>query len=360
MNQQHTHTAQTNTNCRTAIVILNWNGQKLLQEFLPQVIENTPAEIGKIIVADNASTDDSIQFIERNYPSVGIIRLEKNYGFAGGYNRAIAQINHEYTVLLNSDATPLASWLQPLVTLMDSDSNIAACVPKIKDYRNPTLFEYAGAAGGMIDCMGYPFCRGRIMNSLEHDNGQYDSSIPVFWASGAALMVRTKQYIECGGLDEEFFAHMEEIDLCWRLKNRGFHIMQQPASEVYHLGGGTLSQQNSRKTYLNFRNNLFMMVKNDYSRFWIPRLLSRMILDGVAALHFIAKREFGFFGAVVKAHIHFHKKAVHYYRKRKNLRPLAKAIHHPEMYPYSIVWHYFIRKKRLFSDLEYYRNIGRK
>ncbi len=345
-----------NDGCRTAVVVLNWNGRKLLEEFLPAVVENTPSSIADVVVADNASSDDSIEYLKKCFPSVKTVVLDSNYGFAGGYNRVLAQLDYEYCVLLNSDAAPAPGWLEPLIGFMDLHPDAACCVPKIKDYRNKERFEYAGAGGGFIDKFGYPFCRGRIMDNLEVDKGQYNSVLSLFWGSGAALMVRTKLYNQSGGLDNDFFAHMEEIDLCWRLKNRGYNIYQIPQSEVYHLGGGTLSQHNERKTYLNFRNNLFMIIKNDYSKFWWFKLFMRMVLDGVAALHFLAKREFHFFGAVVKAHLHFHANAPAYYKKRRALKPLAIVLHHPEIFPRSIVWSYFIRKRRTFNQLKYYKN----
>ncbi len=336
---------------KTAVVILNWNGRKLLEEFLPQVIQNTSTQLCDIIVADNASTDDSIHYLTTHYPTIGIIQLDRNYGFAGGYNHALAKINHQFVVLLNSDVAPAPNWLEPLVLFMDSHPRAAACVPKIKDYRRPQYFEYAGAAGGMMDWLGYPFCRGRIMNVLEEDKGQYDTIIPVLWGSGAALLVRNILYKSEGGLDEDFFAHMEEIDLCWRLKNNGYDIFQIPDSTIYHLGGGTLNQQNHHKTYLNFRNNLFMMIKNLTTPWWPLLLFIRMILDGIAALHFMAKGEFRFFTAVVKAHIHFYGGIAQYTRKRKLLQPMVRVKYHPEIYPNSIVWRFFIGKKRTYNQL---------
>ena len=340
-----------NNSVTTAVVILNWNGRALLEEFMPKVVKNTPLHLADIIVADNASSDDSTDFLRNNYPEVGIIQLDENYGFAGGYNRALAQLSHQYVVLLNSDVAPAPNWLEPLIQFMENHPQAAACVPKIKDYRSPQYFEYAGAAGGMIDWLGYPFCRGRIMNVLEQDRGQYDTTESIFWGSGAALMVRNQLYQEVGGLDEDFFAHMEEIDLCWRLKNRGYGIFQIPESTIYHLGGGTLSQQNHRKTYLNFRNNLFMMVKNLPTRWWPLILMIRLKLDGVAALHFVAKGEFKFFGAVVKAHIHFYREVNKFIKKRKMLQPMIRVKEHPEIYPKSIIWSFFIQKKRTFSQL---------
>lgn len=335
----------------TAVVILNWNGRRLLGEYLPDVLLHTPLYQADIIVADNASTDDSIDYLKKNFPQVGIIRLEKNYGFAGGYNRAIAQLPHQYVVLLNSDVAPSVDWLTPLIMFMENHPKVAAVAPKIKDYRNPTHFEYAGAAGGFIDFLGYPYCRGRIMNILEKDNGQYDTEKSVFWASGAALMVRNRLYREAGGLDEDFFAHMEEIDLCWRLKNRGWLIYNIPASTVYHLGGGTLSQQSSHKTYLNFRNNLLMLLKNTQTPWWHTLIFFRMILDGVAAVHYLAKGEGRNVVAVLKAHIHFYKLAPRFMRKRTQQNQHVKVKHHVEIYHKSIIWSFFATKKHTYDQL---------
>jgi GT2 family glycosyltransferase len=337
---------------KIAVVILNWNGEKLLKTFLPEVVRNSGLEGAVVYVADNNSSDGSVDYIKNNFPAVRLVLLDKNYGFAGGYNKALKQIDAEYFLLLNSDVAPGKDWLPPLVDMMDANTNVAACAPKIKSYKEPEFFEYAGAAGGFIDKYGFPYCRGRLFDVLEKDEGQYNDPMPVFWGSGAALLIRSDIYLACGGLDEDFFAHMEEIDLCWRVKNRGYEIMSVPQSEVFHLGGGTLHQQNSHKTYLNFRNNLFMLVKNLPRKRFKRRLLFRMILDGVAAAHFLLKGEFGFFGAVAKAHYSFYRSRGKMMKKRKALVPLIKKYQHDEIFNGSLVWNFFFKKQRTFDELK--------
>jgi len=339
---------------KTAVVILNWNGQKLLEKFLPIVIKNSQVEGVEIIVADNASSDSSIEFLEKNYPTIPIVKLDKNYGFAGGYNRALEKIKADYYLLLNSDIAPEPNWLPPLITAMEKDQNLGACMPKIRAFHTPEQFEYAGAAGGFIDLFGYPFCRGRILNSIEEDNGQYQDTLPVFWASGAALMIRAELYHSTGGLDESFFAHMEEIDLCWRIKNMNYEIVALPQSEVLHIGGATLSQQNAKKTYLNFRNNLIMMVKNLSGSKLFPILFSRMILDGIAGLHFLAKGEFDHFKAVLNAHFSFYRAIPKTIKKRTQLASSRTKIKHKEIYPQSIIWAFYFKRLRKFSELKHF------
>jgi GT2 family glycosyltransferase len=336
---------------KVAIVILNWNGLELLRTFLPRVVEYSREDGVDIYVADNASNDQSIAYVQKEFPSVKTVILDKNYGFAGGYNRALKQIEAHYYLLLNSDVAPGKNWIPPLIRIMDENPDVAACMPAIKDFNQPQQYEYAGAAGGFIDHYGYPFCRGRLMDVLEEDKGQYNKAIPVFWASGAALMVRSELFHSNDGLDEDFFAHMEEIDFCWRLKNQGWIIMAEPASEVYHVGGGTLHQQHARKTYLNFRNNLFMLVKNLPAKRLLPTLFIRMVLDGIAAFHFISKGEWRFFTAVLKAHFSFYRQLPAFLRKRRELALKVTHINHPEMYTGSLVWQYFIRGKKFFSSL---------
>ncbi|MCB0509691.1 MAG: glycosyltransferase family 2 protein, partial [Bacteroidetes bacterium] len=247
---------------RVAIVILNWNGKHWLEKFLASVLTYSDPSFCDVIVADNASTDNSLEFLKENFPDVQTIVFEKNHGFTGGYNRALKSLEHEYFVLLNSDIEVSKNWIEPIIRLMDGDKLIAACQPKILDYNKRDYFEYAGASGGYIDFLGYPFCRGRIFDALEKDEGQYDDAKRVFWASGACLFVRSEVYKKLGGLDEYFFAHMEEIDLCWRMQNEGYHVWVEPLSKVYHVGGGTLQSDSPKKTYLNFRNNLFLILKN--------------------------------------------------------------------------------------------------
>lgn len=307
---------------RAAVIILNWNGAELLQKYLPQVIANTSKQVGEccvdIVVADNASTDASLEVLANQFGDIAVVRLDANYGFTGGYNRAVAQVNADYVVLLNSDVAPREGWIEPLIELMENDPTVAVCAPKILDDKRRTHFEYAGAAGGRLDILGYPFCRGRVMNNIEADNGQYDDDADCLWVSGAALMIRRELYME-SLLDGDFFAHMEEIDLCWRLRNRGFRIVACGKSAVYHLGGATLDASNPRKTYLNFRNNLIMMVKNYNSRLWPLVLLLRLLMDGVAGLMYLAQGKPRFVGAIIKAHWHFFASLRTALRKRKAL-----------------------------------------
>ncbi len=337
---------------KVAVVILNWNGEKLLDEFLSVVIANSQVEGVEIIVADNASTDASIQLLKAKYSSVCIIELDENYGFTGGYNRALKQVKAEYFILLNSDVAPGSNWLPPLIKEMDAYPKTAICVPKIKSYRQPTHFEYAGAAGGYIDKYGFPFCKGRIFNHIEEDKGQYNQSASIFWASGAALMIRSKLFFESGGLDEDFFAHMEEIDLCWRLKNQGWDVKYIAKSEVFHLGGATLDYQNPRKVYLNFRNNLFLLVKNLGKNKLLLKLAQRMIFDGIAAIKFLVSGELQSFMSVIKAHLSFYRQFGKMYRKRLAYLKQVKITRHNEIYAKSIVVQFFIKDKTKFNELE--------
>lgn len=337
---------------KVAVVILNWNGEKLLDEFLPVVIANSQVEGVQIVVADNASADASIQVLKTQYPSVKIIALDKNYGFTGGYNRALRQVKAEHFILLNSDVAPGKDWLPPLIKEMDAYPKTAICVPKIKSYRQPTHFEYAGAAGGYIDKYGFPFCKGRIFNHIEEDKGQYDQSGSIFWASGAAMMIRSELFFGSGGLDEDFFAHMEEIDLCWRLKNRGWDVKYIANSEVFHLGGATLDYHNPRKVYLNFRNNLFLLVKNIGKNKLLLKLTQRMILDGIAALKFLVSGEIKNFISVFNAHLHFYGMFGKMYRKRLAYLKQVQISRHKEIYTKSIVFQFFIKNKTKYSELE--------
>jgi GT2 family glycosyltransferase len=290
---------------KVAVVILNWNGRFFLETFLPSVVKYSINE-ARIIVADNNSTDDSLIFLKENYPEIEIIINKHNYGFAKGYNEALKHVEAEYFVLLNSDVEVTENWITPIISLMDKDKNIAACQPKIKDYNNQEYFEYAGAAGGFIDYLGYPLCRGRVFNHLEEDLGQYNDETEIFWATGACLFVRAEYYNQIKGLDNHFFAHMEEIDLCWRLKNIGYKIMYSPYSTVYHVGGGTLNKINPRKTYLNFRNNLFLLHKNlpKNRRVWI--IFLRLMLDGLAGIKLLLEGKPKHTLAIIKAHFKFY------------------------------------------------------
>lgn len=306
-----------------AVIILNWNGASLLKRYLPAVISNTAQRVAdirvEIIVADNASTDESLDIMKSDFPEVTVITLDKNYGFTGGYNRAIAAVNHDYVLLLNSDVAPSEGWLEPLVSLMENDPTIAISAPKILDDKDHSLFEYAGAAGGLLDIFGYPFCRGRVMNRIEADHGQYDDNADCLWVSGAALLIRRALYIDNGGLDEDFFAHMEEIDLCWRLKNMGHRVVACGESSVFHLGGATLSSANPHKTYLNFRNNLIMMTKNYNTWWWGFVIFGRLLLDGAAGAMYIMQGKPRFVTAIVKAHWHYFGTLGSSLRKRREL-----------------------------------------
>lgn len=333
---------------KVSVVILNWNGEEMLRRFLPSVLSYSQGESIEICVADNASTDNSCLLVEKEFPSVRLIRLDDNYGFAEGYNRALEQVDAEYVVLLNSDVEVAKNWLSVMVDYMDAHQEVAACQPKVLSHRNKLQFEYAGAAGGFIDKYGYPFCRGRIFDIVEDDKGQYDVSSPVFWATGAALMIRLAVYREVGGLDGRFFAHMEEIDLCWRLRSRGYDIVCLPHAEVYHVGGATLKKENPRKTFLNFRNNLLMLYKNlpDSELGSVMRM--RKLLDYAAALSFMMKGDMKNFCAVLQAR-----------REYKRLRPqfdsdrrenLGKAVltEIPERCRYSILWQSKVRGKKQY------------
>lgn len=288
-----------------AVIILNWNGKKLLKRFLPSIVEHTPDAIADIYVADNGSSDESSAYLQEHFQSVKVIEFPENYGYAEGYNRAINATDYEYTVLLNSDVEVNNDWLTPLYNFMKATPEAGACQPKILSCIYPDRFEYAGAAGGYLDRFGYPYCRGRIMSRVENDCGQYDDTIQVFWASGAALMVRTEAYLAVGGLDPAFFAHMEEIDLCWRMQLKGYRIYAVGSSAVYHLGGGSLPISNPKKTYLNFRNNLLMLHKNLPIEKRNRRLFIRRIIDSMAWVKFILTFDFANASAVIKAHRDF-------------------------------------------------------
>jgi GT2 family glycosyltransferase len=327
-----------------AIVILNWNGKHFLQQFLPNVIAHSKG--ADIVVADNGSTDDSVSFLQSNFPSVRIIPFDKNYGFTGGYNKALQQVQADYYVLLNSDVEVTANWITPIINMMEANKNIAAAQPKLLSFFTRDEFEYAGAAGGFIDKYGYPFCRGRIFLSLEKDNHQYDDDAHIFWATGACMFVRAKVFHDVGGFDENFFAHMEEIDLCWRMQSAGHTIMYCGSSTVYHVGAGTLLKSNPHKTYLNFRNNLFLLYKNLSSRTFNDIYFARIIFDSIAAVRFLL----GSGGvkemmAVWDAHIHFHQQKKNLV---KNTGPFEKNI-----YNGSILFDYYLEGKKVFSKLKF-------
>lgn len=331
---------------KVAVVILNWNGRKFLEEFLPGIMAHSH-EDAEVIVADNASDDDSIAFMRQHYPDVRLILNDLNYGFAEGYNRALAQVEAEYYILLNSDIEVTPGWIAPLLEMMDADPRIGAAQPKLRSYHQRTHFEYAGAAGGFIDKLGYPFCRGRVFMVLEEDLGQYDDAREVFWATGACMMVRASLYQELGGLDGDFFAHMEEIDFCWRLKNAGFKVMYNPLSLVYHIGGGTLPKSSARKTFLNFRNNFSLLYKNLPSdRLWKVIFL-RLILDGIAGIRFLLTSGMPEFLAVIRAHYSFYRNIPSLRAKRSLIQP--RPVGH--IYPKSLVFQHYIRGRKKFSEL---------
>lgn len=332
----------------TAVVILNYNGLDFLQKFLGGVVENSPN--ADIIVADNCSTDDSVNYLKAAHPEVQLILFDKNYGFTGGYNRAIETLSHTYCVLLNSDIEVTNNWLPPLKEFMRSNDAVAACQPKIRAYHDRSSFEYAGAAGGFLDAFGFPYCRGRIFDSLETDTGQYDELKQVFWATGACMMVRVKDYLDAGGLDEDFFAHMEEIDLCWR-----FHLMNKnvyciPSSLVYHVGGGTLSKNNPRKTYYNFRNNLTMLFKNEPWSSLIWKLPIKLSLDWLAAFKFLTGNSYQHCFAVIKGHYQVLLNLSAILIKRKHVSSLKK-VELGSRHPKSIVWNFYIQGKKKYSEL---------
>lgn len=337
---------------KTAVVILNWNGIKFLEKFIPTLVEHTSLPNVELYVADNFSTDNSVEFLKSNFQTVKIIQLEKNWGFAEGYNLALKQIEAEYFVLLNSDVEVTENWLQPLISEIERDQYIGACMPKIKDFNKKNKFEYAGACGGFLDKYAYPFCRGRIFDSIEIDENQYNTPIEIFWASGACFMVRAKLYNEIGGLDKDFFAHMEEIDLCWRIKNSGFKITVVPKSEVFHVGGGTLAKSNPKKTYLNFRNNLSLIFKNIDSNKLIQIIFIRLILDGIAGVKFFVTGYFKDCWAVVKAHFSFYFLIPSLIKKRKINKQKMKLNSYQNLYQKSIVFEYFVRKIKKYSDLK--------
>lgn len=335
---------------KIAIVILNWNGKKMLQTYLASVVERSAQ--AKVYVADNASTDGSVEWLQAHFPQVALIVLDRNYGFADGYNRALAQVEAEYFVLLNSDVEVTAGWLQPLVEWMDAHPEVAACQPKLLAWTDKGAFEYAGAAGGFIDRYGYPFCRGRIFDTVERDEGQYDEPMEVLWATGACLMVRAADYRDSGGLDGRFFAHNEEIDLCWRLGIMGRKVYCIPQSRVYHLGGGTLPKGNPMKTFLNFRNNLTMLYKNlPDGELW--RVMAvRWLLDYVAAFQtLIAHRNWADCKAIFKARRAFRQWLPQFKADRERIRQLRAAGHQERRMPFSLLWQYHFRRRRCFSQL---------
>jgi len=333
---------------KVAIVILNWNGKSYLQNFLPSVLATTYPNL-EIVVGDNASTDGSVEFLKEIYPSITVLQNNENYGFTGGYNRVLSRVEADYYILLNSDIEVVPGWIEPVISLMESDELIAAAAPKIKSFKQKTHFEHAGAAGGFIDKFGYPFCEGRMFYEIEEDCGQYQRSKEVFWASGASLFIKKKYWDEIGGFDERFFAHMEEIDLCWRLKNIGLKVMYCAESEVFHVGGGTLNTENPFKTYLNFRNNLVLLKKNLPFMRALIIIPIRMTLDFIAIFRFISEGKRKDAWAVSKAHQNFIRNLFN--KNITTVKSRYRKYNLTGMYKRSIVIDFFVRHKKYFTDL---------
>ncbi|TNE82058.1 MAG: glycosyltransferase family 2 protein [Bacteroidetes bacterium] len=333
-----------------AAVILNYNTRNFLEKFLPAVLHTSYSNF-KVVVIDNASTDDSVAFMQESYPEIQLIVLEKNFGFAGGYNEGLKQVSADYFILLNSDVEVTPQWVSPIIEVMEADQKIAAAQPKIRSYREGHLFEYAGASGGFIDSLAFPFCRGRVFDHCEQDHGQYNETREVFWASGAAMFVRSSIWNEVGGLDADYFAHMEEIDLCWRLKNRGYKIMVVPESVVYHVGGGTLTRESPRKTLLNFRNALVTMLKNMGAGELIWKIPAKLVLDGIAGIRFFLTGQWSNTLAIIRAHFLFYKGFFYWLGKRKEARGVQDFNQVGKMTG-SVVFAYFIRRKTRFDQLD--------
>lgn len=332
-----------------SIVILNWNGADMLRRFLPSVIEHSPE--AEVIVADNGSTDESLQLLAKQFPGIRVLTFDHNYGFAEGYNKAIAQVESELCLLLNSDVRVEEGWLQPMLNYMEQHPEVAACQPKIRCEWAPHMLEYAGACGGYIGRLGFPFCRGRILGTVERDEGQYDSIASVAWATGAALLIRRDVYINAGGLDGRFFAHQEEIDLCWRLRSRGYGIVCIPQSVVYHVGGGTLPKGSPRKAYLNFRNNLLLLYKNLPEKTFNRVMHCRRLLDAAAALHFLVGGHWAACRAVLQAHRDFRRMRPDFKADRDRNLALSTVPADRILSPINLLWQYYARRRHLFSQL---------
>lgn len=337
---------------KTSVVILNWNGKQYLKQFLPSVIKHTVTGDTEIVVADNGSTDDSLVFLKSEFPNIKLIELEKNYGFAEGYNKALQQVEASYYILLNSDIEVTGNWIQTIIAVLEKDASIAAAMPKIRSFHEKEKFEYAGAAGGFIDQYGYPFCRGRILNKIEKDEGQYDQLTEVFWATGACMAIRAQLFHKIGGFDGFFFAHMEEIDLCWRLKNKGYKIMFAPDSSVFHVGGGTLPNEHPYKLFLNFRNNLILLYKNLPGKKLVPILFSRMILDGIAAIKYLLNLKPKHFYAVLKAHYSFYR-AIRKYREFRKVNQVHNNSYPAQVFKGSMILSYYLKGKKKFNQLDF-------
>jgi GT2 family glycosyltransferase len=334
---------------RVAVVILNWNGEKMLREFLPDVVRHSTG--AEIVVVDNASTDGSLQMLEREFPTVRRIVLDRNYGFAQGYHLALEQVDAEFYLLLNNDVQVGADWLSPLLEYMDKNPHVAACQPKLLCHWDRTRFEYAGASGGYIDAWGYPYCRGRVMGTVEEDRGQYDEPASLLWATGAALMIRREAYWQAGGLDGRFFAHQEEIDLCWRLRSRGYGIACVPQSKVWHVGGGTLPKDSPHKTYLNFRNNLLLLYKNLPDERLETVMRVRFWLDALASVQFLLTGKWGSFLAVWRGRRDFFRMRPQFVADRERNLKAAVLSPVPEQTAVSILWQYYARGKKTFKEI---------
>jgi len=336
---------------KTAIVILNWNGLGFLKMFLGIVIKYSIDNETSVFVADNGSTDGSPEWIAENFSEVKIIRLDKNHGFAGGYNLALNQIDARYFVLLNSDIEVTQDWLRPLVRFMDNNPDVASCQPKVLSYSQKDHFEHAGAAGCFIDKFGYPFCRGRVINKVEKDTGQYDNQINIFWSSGACMIVKSEAWKKCGGFDDDFFAHMEEIDLCWRFHKAGYRVCFLPDSVIYHIGGGTLSYSSPFKTYLNFRNSLFLLYKNLPDNKLNSVLFIRRIMDGLAAAYFLFQGSFSSVASVWRAHMDYYKSIDKLREKRKVVKKLEINNAYETVLNKSIVFEFYVKGHKTYRSL---------
>ncbi len=340
---------------KTAIVILNYNGEEILESYLPSTLHSTDRPVDFVII-DNASTDESVSFIKEWHPEYKLLEFTSNYGYAGGYNKGLEQLDYEYVALINSDIQCTQNWLDPILDKMEEDPSIAAISPKIRSIEQPDHFEYAGAAGGFIDILAYPFCRGRLFSTVEKDSDQYQSEQEIFWASGAAMVVRKSVFDALGGFDADYFAHQEEIDLCWRMKRAGYKIMVLPGSHVYHLGGGTLAYESPNKTYLNFRNSMINLIKNDESGFWFFKFVLRVLLDGLAGAQMLVQGKAKNMWAIVRAHWYIFPRLGHFIRQRKQLKDRIEEVridnsNRKGIYTSSIVWQYFVRSKKVYSKL---------
>ncbi len=336
----------------TAVVILNWNGKEYLKMFLEGVVRYSTDDQTVICVADNGSTDGSADWVAENHPGIKLIRFERNYGFAGGYNLALEKVRAKYFVLLNSDIEVTEGWLQPLVRYMENNPDVASCQPKILSYRDKDTFEYAGASGGFIDMLGYPLCRGRIFNMLEKDSGQYDLPADIFWSTGACMIVRADAWEKCNRFDADFFAHMEEIDLCWRFHKAGYRVSVVPGSKVYHIGGGSLPYNSPFKTYLNFRNSLFILYKNLPDKNFGLTMFRRKLLDGIAAAFFLVKGQFKNVKSVWKAHVDFYRNIKLLKEKRKAVKLIGEKNPAALILNKSVVFEFYIKRHRTFNSLK--------